>query len=141
MALNTSHFAKCIETLEVSLKHLGNETPGTTDYDVFRYAVVKGFELCLELAGKLLRKSLRKFGGSPREIDALLYKDVFRRAAKHGLLDSPEVERWFVYRENRNQTAHDYGAGFAEATLVLLPGFLTDARRLETRLRQEDGDA
>jgi len=28
-----------------------------------------------------------------------------------------EVERWFAYRDNRNDTAHDYGEGFANETL------------------------
>ena len=31
------------------------------------------------------------------------------------------------YRDNRNTTAHDYGVGFAEETLTLLPSFISDA--------------
>ena len=34
------------------------------------------------------------------------------------------------YRDNRNSTAHDYGVGFAESTLQLLPQFIIDARSL-----------
>ena len=49
------------------------------------------------------------------------------------------VERWFSYRDNRNNTAHDYGVGFAEETLELLPGFVCDARELETVLRERLG--
>ncbi|MEN8219100.1 MAG: hypothetical protein ABFS56_22570 [Pseudomonadota bacterium] len=30
-------------------------------------------------------------------------------------------ERWFEYRDNRNNTAHDYGEHFAESTLKLFP--------------------
>ena len=41
-----------------------------------------------------------------------------------------EVERWFVYRANRNNTAHDYGEGFAQETLKLLPGFMADISHL-----------
>ncbi len=59
----------------------------------------------------------------------MAFKDVFRHAAKHGLIRADACERWLEYRENRNDTAHDYGAGFAEATLKLLPRFV-DARRL-----------
>lgn len=44
----------------------------------------------------------------------------------HSLLSLEEVERWFVYRDNRNNTAHDYGEAFAKQTLVLIPGFLED---------------
>ena len=64
-----------------------------------------------------------------------------RHAAKHRLLDSAAVERWFAYRDNRNSPAHDYGEGFAEETLPLLPEFLNDARRVEQTLREEFGHA
>jgi len=47
------------------------------------------------------------------------------------------VTRWFAYRDNRNNTAHDYGKGFAEDTLALMPTFLADARALETTLREK----
>ena len=45
-----------------------------------------------------------------------------------------EVERWFDYRDNRNVTAHDYGEGFAEETMALLPGFVADAKTLREKL-------
>ena len=46
-----------------------------------------------------------------------------------------EIERWFAYRDNRNTTAHDYGKGFAQETLRLLPSFITDVKGLEHILR------
>jgi hypothetical protein len=55
------------------------------------------------------------------------------------LLDAAAVERWFAYRDNRNSTAHDYGRGFAEERQALIPEFLSDARRLETTLREKFG--
>ena len=36
----------------------------------------------------------------------------------------------------RNNTAHDYGENFANQTLVLIPGFITDVARLEAILRE-----
>lgn len=102
--------------------------------------MVKGYELTLETAGKLLRKALKAYTGSPREIDGLSYKDVLRRAAKHDLMTVEEVERWFAYRDNRNNTAYDHGLGFAEETLKLLPGFVVDARHLECILRGKLGN-
>lgn len=140
MYLNTDHFARCITTLESSLTLLDRSQPDSIDYEIFRNAVVKGFELTLETGGKLLRKALKAFTGSPKEIDQLTYKDVLRRAAKHGLIDTDTVQRWFLYRDNRNSTAHDYGVGFAEDTLKLLPGFLKDARALEATLRERLGN-
>lgn len=110
---------------------------GSIEYEVFRNAVVKGFELTLETTGKLLRKALKAYGGNPKAVDELFYKDVLRHAAKHGLLTVDEVERWFAYRDNRNDTAHDYGEAFAQQTLILLSGFVVDARTLEAGLRKK----
>ena len=66
---------------------------------------------------------------------------MFCGAAKHGLLEPSSLERWFAYRDNRNSTAHDYGDGFAQETLALLPGFIEDARQVERKLRERFGHA
>jgi len=141
MKLNTSHLARCIQTLESSLTMLQQAEPDSIQYEIFRNAVVKGFELTLETAGKLLRKALKAYKAAPRAIDELVYKDVLRHAVKHGLMTAEEIKRWFAYRDNRNDTAHDYGVGFAEETLVLMPAFVTDARQLEITLREKLRDA
>ncbi|MFA7405606.1 MAG: nucleotidyltransferase substrate binding protein [Pelobacteraceae bacterium] len=140
MNLNTDHYSRCITTLETTLVRLNASDPEDIDYEIFRNAVVKGFELTLETAGKLLRKALKAYTGRPREVDALTYKDVLRHAAKHDLMTPEAVERWFSYRDNRNNTAHDYGVGFAEETLELLPRFIGDARALEVVLRERLGN-
>lgn len=141
MALQTGHLERCIQTLESSLQMLQRAEPDSTEYEVFRNAVVKGFELVLELSGKLLRRALRHYEGNPRKVDELFFKDVFRLAARHGLMDTAAVSRWFTYRDNRNSTAHDYGEAFAQETLVLLPGFIADAKALGQSLRERLGDA
>jgi nucleotidyltransferase substrate binding protein (TIGR01987 family) len=139
MKLNTDHLLRCIQTLESSLVLLKTAEPDSINYEVFRNAVVKGFELVLETSGKLLRKALKAYGGSPKAIDELFYKDVLRHAGKHGLLSTEEIEHWFDYRDNRNSTAHDYGEGFAHETLALMPAFVQDARTLEAALRTRLG--
>jgi len=128
---------RCLETLEKSLELLKRAPEDSIDYEIYRNAVVKGFELTLQIGGKLLRKAIKTYTGNPRSVDELTFKDVLRHAAKHGLLDAAAVERWFAYRDNRNNTAHDYGQGFAEETPSLMPDFLNDARRLESTLREK----
>ena len=59
MNLNTDHPLRCIHTLESSLALLKTAKPDSIDYEVFRNAEVKGFELVLETSGKLLRKALK----------------------------------------------------------------------------------
>ena len=141
MRLKTEHLARCIQTLATSLDWLRRADEGSVEYEVYRNAVVKGFELSLETAGKLIRRALKAYAIGTREIDAMTYKDLLRHAARHGLLTADEVERWFAYRDNRNDTAHDYGVAFAEDTLGLLPDFLADVRRLEGTLRERFGNA
>ncbi|MBF0403860.1 nucleotidyltransferase substrate binding protein [Candidatus Magnetominusculus xianensis] len=135
MTLRTDHLARCIGTLEASYTMLCSTVPDTVEYEVYRNAVVKGFELTLETSVKLLRKALRAYA-MPRDVDSWTFKDTLRHASKHGLLTVDSVERWFRYRDNRNNTAHDYGVGFAEGTLALLPGFIIDAGSLEAGLRE-----
>ena len=137
MSLNVEHLRRTTDTLDEALKHL-LKVPSEQDtlYDLFRNAALKSFELSLETSGKLLRKALKLYGGSPREVDKLVFKDLFRQASKHGLMDQATVERWFAYRANRNTTAHDYGAGFANETLKILPAYLQDARALADTLQE-----
>ena len=107
-------------------------------YDIYRAACVKEFELVLEQSGKLLRKRLAAFFASNRQADRLAFKDLFRHAAKHGLMTSDTVEHWLQYRDNRNDTAHNYGEDFAETTLKLLPAFVADAKALADMIETAD---
>src|SRR3990167_290106 len=117
--LDTTHLQQCIVTLEASLSFLERTDKDNIQYEVFRNATIKGFELTLEIAKTLLKKAIKPFFSTPKEVDVLTFKDIFRYGAKHGFLSLEETKRWFEYRDNRNYTAHDYGVGFAETTLSL----------------------
>ena len=136
MVIETDYLERCIGALERAFDALRElEDAEDSDrllYDVYRAACVKEFELVLEQTGRLLKKRLRPWFASNRKADRLIFKDVFRHATKHGLIGSEACERWLMYRDNRNDTAHDYGEGFAETTLRLLPAFLADAKALTT---------
>ena len=134
MTLNFDNLARCIKTLDHSLNRLEQSESGSDDYEVYRNAVIKGFELTLETSGKLLRKVLKEYVANPKTVNDLVFKDLFRSAAKYNLLTLQEVERWFAYRDSRNDTAHDYGVEFAESVLKLIKEFLIDARNLHQAL-------
>jgi len=137
MSLNVDHLRRTADTLEQAILKIAEIQPGEDVlYDLYRNAAIKSFELSLETTGKLLRKALKLYGGSPRAVDKMVFNDVLRHAGKHGLLDMPGVERWLAYRANRNTTAHDYGAGFADETLKILPAYLDDVRALATPLQE-----
>ena len=136
MSLNVEHLLRTVDTLEQAL--LGLQTCADTQstlYDLYRSAALKSFELSLETAGKLMRKALKAFSGSPREVDKLVFNDVLRGCGKHGVLTLEEVDRWLGYRANRNNTAHDYGVAFANETLALLPAYVQDVRVLSKNLQ------
>ncbi len=134
MSIDTTFLRRCIGALETVFREIGKHRAADDFmYDIYRAACVKEFELVLEQSGKLLRKRLAGFFASNRQADRLVFKDLFRHAARHGLIGAAAAKRWLGYRDNRNDTAHDYGKSFAEATLRLLPDFIADARTLAGR--------
>ena len=141
MRIDTTFLRRCIASLERAMT--GIEQVDESDevmYDVFRAACIEEFELVLEQSGKLLRRRLGAYFASNRQTDRLNFKDLFRHAAKHDLIDCEAVERWLGYRDNRNDTAHDYGEDFAEATLKLLPDFVDDAKALADVIERANDD-
>ena len=139
MPINTDYVLRCILTLESALEELRKRGADDDFYDIIRAAAIKEFEIVLEQSGRLLKKRLRPYFASNRQADRLTFKDAFRHAAKHGLISVPACERWLDYRDNRNETAHDYGVDFVEATLPRLPAFAADARAL-AEVIAESGD-
>lgn len=129
-AINTEYLFRCIETLHRAFSALQLLGPEDAMRDIYRAACVKEFEIILEQSGKLLKKCLQPYFATPKLADRLTFKDIFRHAAKVDLISLDEADRWMLYRDNRNDTAHDYGEDFANETLELLPRFLTDAYRL-----------
>lgn len=99
------------------------------------WPLLNGYELTQEVCLKLIKRRLKDFGHGGWALDITPVKELLRLAGKHGLVSVQEIERWFNYRDNRNDTAHDYGEAFAQETLALMPAFITDARALEARLK------
>ena len=140
MNINTDFLARCILTLESAFAQLQQHEADSIAYDIMRAACVKEFELVLEQSGNLLGKRLRPYFVSNLQADRLTFKDRFRHAAKHGLISVESCERWLAYRDARNDTAHRYGAGFAETTLKLLPTFIGDAKTLARVITEGSDD-
>ena len=96
--------------------------------------------LYLEQSGSLLKKRLRPYFASNRQVDRLTFRNTFRHAARHELISVAASERWLAYRDARNDTTHRYGEGFAETILELLPQFIADASALAKVIGQEQDD-
>ena len=137
--LNVDQLRRCMKTLDALLLLYQKAEGDSIEQEVFRNAIIKGYELAQETAFKLLKKALKAFGHGGKKLEATPVKDILRLAAVHDLLTLPEVERWFAYRDNRNNTAHDYGEQFAKETLTLIPAFLQDITTLADVLEQKLG--
>lgn len=130
MKIEVVFLERCVLTLENALLHMLKSNPDNIEYDMYRSACIKEFEIILEQCGKLLRKVLNPYFHTSKEVDKLTFKQVFKNALLRDLLSVEECERWLMYRDNRNNTAHDYGENFAEETLVFLPQFIVDSNAL-----------
>ena len=128
--IDTTYLKKCNLALKRASTELKKYNEDDFMYEMYRSATIKEFEIVLEQSGKLLKKVLRKYFHSNKEVDKLTFKDIFRQAGLHSLLSIDEVERWLEYRDNRNSTAHDYGVDLANNTLVLIEQFTIDVDKL-----------
>lgn len=137
MTISTEYLERCIETLEKSYEMIKKADENSIEYEMYRNSLVKSFEMTLEQSGKLLKKRITPYFVSKKAVDMMSFKDLFRNAHKHSLLTEEEVNRWFEYRDNRNNTAHDYGQYFAEETLKLMDNFLKDVYRLKEVIENE----
>ncbi|MDH5367730.1 MAG: nucleotidyltransferase substrate binding protein [Cyclobacteriaceae bacterium] len=138
MKIDTTYYERCISTLEKAHGLLLKANPENIDYDLYPSASIKEFEIILEQSGKLLRKVLKPYFHSSKEVDKLYFKDVFRQAVLRSIITDETCERWLQYRNNRNSTTHDYGVNFAEETLVLIPQFINDATELAVAIKQQN---
>ena len=138
MFIDTAFLERCISALEKSIEMLSAAEKDSIYFDIYRSACVKEFEIILEQTGKLLKKTLKPYFASSKEVDMLVFKDIFRHAALHSIITVEECENWLKYRDNRNTTAHDYGKGFAEETLVLLPQFIVDAKSVVLEIGKQN---
>ncbi len=93
MNLDTSFFDRHITSLEKAFQLLQETDTQDLNYDLYRSASVKEFEIILEQSGKLLKKCLKPYFGNPKEVERLIFKDVFRHASVHSLISLEEAER------------------------------------------------
>lgn len=138
--IETDFYNRCISTLEKAYELLIQTEPQHIEYDIYQSACVKEFEIILEQSGKLLRKVLKPYFHSSKAVDQLVFKDIFRQAVVKNIIDLELCERFLEYRDNRNNTAHDYGVNFAEETLLLLPQFIADAKLLSLAIQTQNHD-
>ena len=136
--IDTTYLKRCITALDRAYHLLEKYSQKDIEHDIYRSTTIKEFEIILEQSGKLLKKALKPYFHTSKAVDKLYFKDIFREAGLHGLLSIDEVERWLKYRDNRNNTSHDYGVDLANETLVFMEQFIQDASKLAEVIDKND---
>jgi nucleotidyltransferase substrate binding protein (TIGR01987 family) len=91
---------------------------------------IQSFEVCYELAKHTIVKVL-----TMRGLEVLATpKEIFRLAAKEGLISDAEI--WFKFAKQRNRTSHAYDSQTAQEILANLPEFLQYLDLLIIKLKQ-----
>lgn len=140
MPLDLSSFQKAIHALEETLKRSNDEDLMSTLDDVTQLAVKAGaiqhFEFTYELCWKFIRRWIR-VNSTPEDADHFkTRKDIFRLAARLGLIEDPIP--WFDYGNARNLMSHTYDQEKANEIYAITEDFLKDAKYLLKRLEMSN---
>jgi nucleotidyltransferase substrate binding protein (TIGR01987 family) len=138
MALDLTSLAKAIDALARSLDATASGLDAIDEAlrDTVRAGIIQHFEVAYEQSWKYLQRWLRE-NASPDAADfPRSRKDLFRQAARYGLLNDPLP--WFAFGEARNQTSHTYDGATALDVCAVARQFLPHARELLTRLAERN---
>jgi nucleotidyltransferase substrate binding protein (TIGR01987 family) len=131
--MKIDYLAKALTSLDKALQRFSTDS---SDLEI-RDACIQRFEYTYELSIKLLKRFLEFEMPIAEKVDQLNYRDLIRVACEVGLLRNPE--KWFVYREARNQTSHVYDEIQAAAVFAIIPDFFQESSKfyqaLVTRLQ------
>ena len=140
MKLDLSSLHKAVDSLEKTLKVAENKILAAgLDNDVkdaIRAGVIQNFEFTYELCWKFMRRWLRKNADVEEAEYPRTRKELFRLAARFGLIKEPLS--WFSYSDARNLTSHTYDEDKAETVYQTAVGFLGDARYLLDKLQEHN---
>ncbi len=134
--IDVSNYSKCISALQLAFQKSKEVADDTIEFEIYRSACVKEFELIVEQTAKLLKKFLYPYFSSNKTVDNLAYKDTFRLALTHNIISENDIEIWLQCRDIRNQTAHEYGSILADEVLEILPKFIEVCNSLIVKFNQ-----
>lgn len=117
------------------LHQLGSDTPRLTR-DGIAESVIQRFEICYDMAWKVLRRHLHaemripEIPNSPRP--------VFRIAVENHLMGDG-AQRWQDYSSMRIKTTHMYSPEIVGSAIAIMPTFVRDTVDLIERLERGTG--
>ena len=139
MILDLSSLIKAVKSLDKILNIALSNKMDKLDQDLkdaVRAGVIQNFEFTYELCWKFMQRWLKENQNKEEANFPRTRKDLFRIAAKCGLIKDPES--WFVYGDARNLTAHTYSEDTAEIVFEAAVKFIGDAKYLLSKLEQNN---
>lgn len=134
MTLELDSLRKAVDALRRSL-HASEGAMETLDGDLretVRAGVIQHFEMAYEQCWKFMQRWMRE-NASPEDADfPRTRKELFRSAARHGLISGPAP--WFTFGDARNATSHTYDEEQAITVYDAARLFLPHAQELLDRL-------
>ncbi len=135
--IDYSKFEKSLENLILQYDNLNDLDDSYSDLirEGIAESVIQRFEICYDCMWKVLKRFLREKLGIPEVPNSP--KPVLRIANENKLLKS-DIREWLDYAEARVSTSHDYSGEKAEKALLLMSGFIEDARSLLNHMKDYD---
>ena len=140
MALELNSLRKAVKSLERSLG-VANSPEITEAFDevlkeTVRAGVIQNFEVAYEQCWKFIQRWIRE-NRTPEDADhPRTRKELFRMAARYGLIGDPLS--WFAYGDARNLTSHAYDEVKAESVYETAVQFIDDAKYLIEQLEAKN---
>jgi len=134
-----SSLQKAINSLEALLERAQDDAFMDSLDDVvqkgIRAGVIQNFEFTFELCWKFIQRWIR-LNRTPEDAEPRARKDLFRMAARYGLITDPTL--WFDFAEARNLTSHTYDENRAQEVFDAAVGFVGEARYLLAQLEMNN---
>jgi len=133
--LDLSSLQKAVNSLEALLERAQDKAFMDNLDDIvqngIRAGVIQNFEFTFELCWKFIQRWIR-LNSSPEDAEPRTRKDLFRMAARYGLITDPIL--WFDYAEARNLTSHTYDENRAQEVFAAAVNFIGEAKYLLAQL-------
>ena len=102
-----------------------------------RSGVIQNFEVVYEQCWKVLRRWMMHYLAI-QDSEIMQQRQLYRLAAKHGLLD--DVETWWEFHEARNKTSHTYSPPIALEVAAIARLFEAACGQLISQLKAQSVD-
>jgi nucleotidyltransferase substrate binding protein (TIGR01987 family) len=140
MKLDLSSLRKAVESLKRSTEVTDDKnflaSLSDDQIDTIRAGVIQNFEVAYELCWKYIQRWLKENVATPEVEFPRTRKELFRMAARYGLIKDPLV--WFSYGDARNLTSHIYDEEKAQVVYETAISFVNDAKYLMEELEKRN---